>query len=78
MGPGVTDVPPNTTGMAVYAAFDVVTQVTGVTRDIGGLPLPPRQEHRRLHPLGDADGCSDLDTRQVFILVPPADIDSAG
>ena len=25
-----------------------------------------------------ADGCSDLDTRQVFILVPPMDIDPVG
>lgn len=133
LGAGLLDGVQN---LAAYAAFDVTTQVTGVTEDSQGLPLPPGtssadfilsvtpleagapplpgapdplltedaflgvipntpvtftvEAFNSFLPQGPeprlftaeitvlADGCSDLDTRQVFILVPPQDIDPVG
>lgn len=133
LGAGLLDGVQN---LAAYAAFDVTTQVTGVTEDSEGLPLPPGtstadfilsvtpleagpvplpgapdpmitedafldvipntpvtftvEAFNSFLPQGPqprlftaeitvlADGCSDLDTRQVFILVPPQDIDPVG
>ena len=133
LGTGMVDGVQN---LAAYAAFDVTTQVTGVTEDSEGLPLPPGtstadfilsvtpleagpvplpgvpdpmltedaflgvipntpvtftvEAFNSFLPQGPeprlfvaeitvlADGCSDLDTRQVFILVPPMDIVPVG
>ena len=130
LGAGLVDGVQN---MAAYATFDVTTQVTGVSEDTEGLPLPPGtntadfilsvtplahgpvplpgapdptitedgfldvipntsvtftvEAFNSFLPQGSqprlfvaqitvlADGCSDLDTREVFILVPPADIE---